>query len=83
MADEQSPKKKRGPKGGVKHQPGHNRKSAPIRKRRFARKAPRKRNQEEEEAREAWQAWDALSDDVKQLLGPSAMPRMPRPSDAQ
>jgi hypothetical protein len=36
--------KKRGPRGGVKHQPGagHDRKSAPRKKKRFAKKAIRK-----------------------------------------
>lgn len=36
------PEKKRGPKGGIKHQPGkgHDRKSAPARKKRFAKKPP-------------------------------------------
>lgn len=82
MAEEE-PKKKTGPKGGKKHQPGrdHDSKSARSRKKRFARKAARKRRQQDEDARKAWEAWDALPDEVKQLLGPSAQPQMPRPSD--
>lgn len=84
MATEETPKKKRGPKGGIKHQPGggHDRKSAPKKKKRFARKAARKRRQKTDDARKAWQAWDALLDDVKQLLGPTAKPKIPRPTDA-
>jgi len=75
--------KKRGPKGGVKHQPGrgHDRKSAVERKKRFARKAEEKRQALEEDARRAWAEWDKLSDEVKKLLGPAGQPRMPRPDD--
>ena len=83
MAAEETPKKKRGSKGGVKHKPGrdHDRKSAASQKKRFTRKAARKRQQEVDEARTAWQAWDALAEDVKHLLGPTAIPKMPRPAD--
>jgi hypothetical protein len=81
MAAEETPEKKRGPKGGIKHQPGrgHARKSAPAKKKRFARKAARNRTKEEEEARKAWVEWDALPDDAKKLLGPAGQPKMPRP----
>jgi hypothetical protein len=83
MSAEEEPEKKRGPKGGVKHQPGrgHDRKSVPEKKKRFARKAARKRREQEEEARKAWAEWDALPDDVKRLLGPAGQPKRPRPSD--
>ncbi len=72
---------KRGPKGAKKHQPGrgHNRKSAPAKRQRFARKATRKRQQRERDARRAWRDWDAFPDDVKRLLGPAGQPKMPRP----
>jgi hypothetical protein len=83
MSSGEKPEKKRGPKGGIKHQPGrgHARKSAPAKKKRFARRTAKKRRQEEEEARKAWAEWDALSDDVKRLLGPAGQPKMPRPKD--
>jgi hypothetical protein len=83
MATEDQGEKKKGPKGGAKHQPGkgHDRKSAPARKKRFARKAARKRQAEEEAAREEWQKWDSLPDEVKKLLGPAGQPKMPRPED--
>jgi hypothetical protein len=82
---EEGPKKKKGPRGGVPHQPGrgHDRKSAPGKKKRFARKVAAKREQEEEEARRAWAAWDALPDATKKLLGPAGQPQMPRPKDEQ
>jgi hypothetical protein len=77
------PPKKRGPKGGIKHQPGrgHDRKSGRARKKRFVRKAARKRQQQEADARKAWEEWDRLPDDVKRLLGPAGEPNVPRPSD--
>ena len=83
MAAEEEPGKKRGPKGGGKHQPGrgHDRKSLPAKKKRFVRKAVRKRQEQEAEARKAWAEWDALPEDAKRLLGPTGMPKMPRPSD--
>lgn len=77
--------KARGPKGGVKHQPGsgHDRKSGPEKKKRFARKATRKRDEAEKEAEAEWAEWDELTDDAKGLLGPTAQPKMPRPNDEQ
>jgi hypothetical protein len=75
--------KKRGPKGGIKHQPGrgHNRKSAKEKRKRFARTAAKKRQRQEEDAKKAWDAWDKLSDEVKKLLGPTAQPDVPRPEE--
>ena len=72
---------KRGPKGGEKHQPGreHDRKSSRARKKRFARKAANKGQQQDEDARGAWEEWDKLPDDVKRLLGPAGEPKLPRP----
>jgi hypothetical protein len=83
MAAEGEPSKKRGPKGGVRHQPGrgHDRKSAREKKKRFARRAARKRRQRDQAAKKAWEEWDALPDEVKRLLGPAGEPKMPRPSD--
>lgn len=77
--------KKRGAKGGVKHQPGrdHDRKSAVQRKKRFAKKAADKRKRVEENAKIAWDEWDRLPDDVKRLLGPAGRPNLPRPTDDQ
>lgn len=79
----EKPEKKRGPKGGIKHQPGrgHDRKSGADKKKRFARKAARKRRQRDEEARKIWAEWDALPDEVKRLLGPTGQPSTPRPTD--
>jgi hypothetical protein len=47
MSEKEEPEAARGPKGGIKHQPGrgHVRKSAKSKKRRFARKAARKRRE--------------------------------------
>ena len=75
--------KKRGPKGGVKHTPGrdHDGKSAQQKKKRFARKSEKKRQQQEEEARKQWDEYDALGEELKRLLGPGAIPRLPRPND--
>jgi hypothetical protein len=85
MAAEEKPGKKRGPKGGMKHQPGRglDRKSIRAKKKRFVRKADRKRQQEEDAAMRAWEDWDCLSEDVKRLLGSAGQPKMPRPSDEQ
>lgn len=83
MATDESSQGKQGPKGGRKHQPGrgHARKSEPLKKRRFARKAQRKQIETEEEAKKLWREWGALPDDVKKLLGPVGLPTMPRPKD--
>lgn len=79
MAEE----KKRGPKGGIKHQPGrgHDRKSTGVKKKRFVKKAAKKRRNEADEARAAWAEWDKLSEDAKKLLGPTQQPKMSRPDD--
>jgi hypothetical protein len=68
--------RKRGARGGVKHQPGrdHDRKSAAAKKRRFARKAARRRKQRTEQAAREWSEWERLPDDVKCLLGPAGKP---------
>lgn len=75
--------KKRGPKGGIKHQPGrgHDSKSGPAKKKQYARRARRQRRDREEALRKQWQDYDALPDNVKKLLGPSAVPPEPRPKD--
>jgi hypothetical protein len=66
----------------MKHQPGrgHDRKSSPSKKKRFAKRAAQKRQDLEEEAKRMWAEWDALPDEVKRLLGPACAPRVPRPS---
>ncbi len=73
----------RGPRGGRKHQPGrgHDRKSVPAKKKRFAEKAARKRKVLEEDAKKLWREWDELPDEVKKLLGPAREPRVRRPND--
>jgi hypothetical protein len=85
MAAEQEGQEKRGPKGGVRHQPGrgHDRKSAREKKRRFARKMARRRRRREKDARKQWEQWDQLPEEVKKLLGPAGQPKVPRPSDEQ
>jgi hypothetical protein len=74
--------KKRGPKGGIQHQPGrgHDSKSAPQRQDRFRRKARRKREQEREAAKKQWEVWDAFTDEQKKLR-PELRPTLPRPAD--
>jgi hypothetical protein len=74
--------KPKGPRGGVKHQPGrgHDRKSAPSKKRKIAKKAARKRKQIEEEARKQWEEWNRIPEEARKLLGPQAMPKLPRPN---
>lgn len=76
-------KQARGPKGGVRHQPGrgHDRKSAPSKRRRFAERQERRRREEEEDLRRRWDQWDSLSDEVERLR-PELEPERPRPSDA-
>ncbi len=73
--------KKEGPRGGTKHQPGkgHDTKSGPSRKKRFARKAAKNRREKEEQAKKAWDEWDRLSDEVRKLLGPDGQPKVRRP----
>jgi hypothetical protein len=72
-------KKKRGPRGGVKHQPGrgHQHKSASLRNRRFQQKALRLRREEQEEIRKKWEVWDKLTDEQRELL-PNLCPERPR-----
>lgn len=81
MSKKRAGEKKRGPKGGIKHQPGrgHDVKTGPIKKERFRKKAKKKRQREEEEARRQWAVWDSLDDYIKkQRL--ELKPKMPRPS---
>jgi hypothetical protein len=75
-------KKSRGPRGGVKHQPGrgHDRKSQAARKREFARKQRQKREIEDDDLRQRWAVWDRLTEDQKKLL-PELEPDEPRPPD--
>jgi hypothetical protein len=83
MGGDEGRDKKKGPKGGVKHQPGrgHARKSGPQKKKRFARRAAKKRQEQEEAARKEWEEWDRLPEEAKKLLGPAGMPKVPRPDD--
>jgi hypothetical protein len=74
--------KKRGPKAGIKHQPGrgHNRKSGPSQKRRFMRRAAHLRQAQEEKTRKQWQDYDRLPEEVKKLR-PDLLPETPRPDN--
>jgi len=77
-------KKKKGPRGGIKHgKPGrgHARKSSEIKKRQFRRKAEKKRKEQKESLEKAWQDWDALPPDAQKLLRRKLMPTQPRPTD--
>jgi hypothetical protein len=71
--------KKRGPRGGVKHQPGrgHQRKSERERKRLFQRKAQRARAEEMEKHSNQWQVWDKLTEE-QQKFRPDLRPERPR-----
>jgi hypothetical protein len=76
-------KKPKGPRGGVRHQPGrgHDRKSAPGHKARFRAKQRRRRAAHDEELRKRWEEWDKLTKGQKQFL-PDLKPTEPRPPDA-
>jgi hypothetical protein len=82
MSKKKAGEKRRGPKGGIKHQPGrgHDPKSGPARRERFARKAAKKRAEKEGEARKQWEEWNQLTDEQKKLL-PELEPKVPRPDD--
>ncbi len=82
MTDEEG-QKKRGPKGGVKHTPGrgHDRKSAPSKKKQFGKDAARRDKERREKARKEWQKYDQLPGEAKKLLGPKGKPKLPRPKD--
>jgi hypothetical protein len=75
-------KKARGPRGGVKHQPGrgHDSKSQSERKKQFARRQSRKRQAEDEDLKQRWAVWDRLTEDQRKLL-PDLEPAEPRPVD--
>ena len=81
MADDKETKKKKGPKGGIKHTPGrgHDTKSGPSKKKRFRTKAAKKQKEKEELARKLWKEWDEMSPELRQLLGPKGEPQLPRP----
>ena len=81
--EEREGAKRRGPKGGVQHQPGrgHDTKSDPPKKKRFRRKAAKKRKEREEAARQLWKEWDERSAEQRKLLGPKGEPKLPRPKD--
>ena len=83
MAEDGKPKKKRGPKGGIKHRPGrgHRRTSQPQQKKRFRRKARKERVAKEALARKLWQEWDKLTQEQRDLLGPKGEPTVPRPKN--
>jgi hypothetical protein len=82
MAERKRPKKKRGPKGGVKHRPGrgHDRKSKPQKVKRLQKKAARRRAREIAEARRQWAVWDSLPAEVRTFRG-DLIPTLPRPDN--
>jgi hypothetical protein len=82
MAERERPKKKRGPKGGIKHQPGsgHDRKSKPQKTKRLQKKAARQRAAELAEAHRQWAVWDSLTAEHKKVLH-DLKPTLPRPDD--
>ncbi len=82
MSEDQPRKKKRGPKGGIKHTPGrgHMGKSGPAKKRRFERKAARKRREAVVDLARQWAEWDALPAEVQKLLL-EKKPTSPRPTN--
>jgi hypothetical protein len=69
-------------KGKKRHTPGrdHTRKSGPIKKRAFQRKAAKKRQREQEKIRKQWEVWNALPREV-QKLRPELKPEGPMPPD--
>jgi hypothetical protein len=74
--------KKRGPKGGIKHQPGrgHDKKSRPIKVNRFKKRAARRRQELVEEARRQWALYDRLTKDQRHLMD-LPEPTLPRPEE--
>jgi len=74
--------KKRGPKGGVKHQPGrgHDTKSGPRKKKRFQERAAKKRAEAQKSLATQWDEWDAMPPEAQQLR-PEKKPKLPRPTD--
>ena len=82
MANGNGAKKKKGPKGGVKHTPGrgHARKSGPQKKKQFAKKAAEIRKQTRESVRKQWAEWDAMPPDVQKFF-PEKKPKVLRPTD--
>ena len=82
MTDEKEPKKKKGPKGGVKHTPGrgHTPKSGPPKKKRFQKEAAKKRRAKKADLQKKWEQWDSLPPDV-QKFRPELKPELPRPKD--
>ena len=80
MADEKEGRKKRGPKGGIKHTPGrgHDAKSRLSKHKRFRRKAAKKRRAKLEDIARQWDEWESLPPEV-QKLRPDMRPKLPRP----
>jgi hypothetical protein len=66
-------KKKRGPKGGIKHEKygrGHARKSQPPKKRRIGRRLKEQHRKRREMAEKRQQAYDNLPRELQKLLRP-------------
>ena len=73
--DEERAKKKRGPRGGIKHTPGraHATKSEPSKKRRTGKRLKEKHRKRKEEERKRREAHERLSPELKRLLKPEDM----------
>jgi hypothetical protein len=84
VTEEKEGPKKRGPKGGVKHTPGHGhrRKSGARKRIRFQRKAERKRKAAQEALRRQWSEWEAMPPNVQKFF-PEKKPKLPRPNDEE
>lgn len=82
MSKKKAAKKKRGPKGGIKHQPGrgHDVKSGPVKKERYRKKAKKQWREQQELARRQWAVWDNLDEYVKRIRT-DLEPNLPRPKD--
>ncbi len=70
----------RGPKGGKKHTPGHDRKSRARKDPRREAKARQRREELKAEARRQWAIWDSLTSEQQKLLS-DLKPSLPRPDD--
>ena len=81
---EEGGKKKRGARGGVKHEKpgrGHARKSQPPKKRQIGKRLRKRHTDRKDKARKEWEEYDRLPQEIKDLLGPKGMPKLPRPKD--
>jgi len=57
---------------------GHRRKSDPSKRKRWRKKRARIKQEKEEAERKLWEEWDALTPELRRLLGPKGEPEVPR-----